>query len=203
MLTRIGSIARSRKSTLGQWHNSGGTSNVQNTGVVGVALSLFQQWQQGNSQVELTLDVQVKHLVPTLLLREVDHGSTPGQTRVVDQNVQPGLSLLDLLSERITTGFGANIGLESNAETLLALGIGRVELGKLSGNLLEIGELAGGDVDFGTVADVSGGNHLTDTGTTAGYEGDLAIEGEESLSGELGHDFGCCVLGHFCGFAVG
>ena len=198
LLTRIGSVARSRQSTFSEGHDRSSTSNVQNTGVFGVALSRFQQWQQCNSSIKLTFDIQIEHLIPTLLLGEVDHGGTPSQTRVVDQDIQSGLDLLDLFSEGIASSFATNISLKGNAKTLFALGVGRVEFGELSSNLLEVGKLARGDVDFGTVANVGGGDHLADTRTTAGDQGNLAIECEEALSGELGHDFGCCILGHVC-----
>lgn len=195
-LTRVGTVSRSRKTTFGERDDGSSGGNVQNGSVLGVALSILEQRQKRDGEVELTLDVEVKHLVPTLLLGKVDHRSTPGETRVVDQDVEPGFGLLDLVCEGVTASFASDVGLKSDAETLLALGIAGSQLAQLLSHLLEIGELSAGNVDLGAVANVGGSDHLADTGTASGNEGDLAIEREETVGAELGHDFGGCVLGH-------
>lgn len=164
-----------------------------------VALSVLEQGQQGNGKVELAFDIEVEHLVPALLFGKINHRRAPSETRVVDEDIEPSLDLLDLVGERIAASLAADVGLQRHAEPLLALGIAWGQLAQLHGHFFEIGEFSTGNVHLGAVANVGGGDHLADTGATSGDKGNLAIEREEALSTELGHDFGGSVLGHFDG----
>ena len=164
--------------------------------MLGVALSVLEQRQQRHGEVELALDVEIEDLVPALLLWEVDHWCSPGEARVVDEDVEPRLGLLDLLGERITAGLGTDVGLESDAEALLAFRVAGGELAELGGDLLKVAELSAGNVDLGAVANIGGSNHLANARATTGDQRHLAVEREEAVGAKLGHDFGCCVLGH-------
>lgn len=185
-----------RQTSFGERNDSSGRGNVEHGGMLGIALALFEQRQQRHCEVELTLDVEVEYLIPTLVLWEIAHGCAPSETRVVDQDVESGLGLFDLVSERITTCLAAHIGLKRYTETFFTLGIVGSELTELLGHVLQIRELATGNVDLGTVADIGGGDHLANTRATTGDKGDLSIKREEALSTKLRHHFGSCVLGH-------
>lgn len=50
--------------------------------------------------------VNVEHVVPTLLFRIVEEGTSPGDARIVDENVELVLAFAELLDKRITASSG-------------------------------------------------------------------------------------------------
>lgn len=191
-LVRVCSVPWGTEASLCIWRNGGSRGNVNDASRGDVVLALLEEVEERNSKVELRLDVECENLVPSCGFWEVGHRGTPSQARVVDEDVEAGLVLLDLLGQGITAGLGADVRLERDT---LASGL-LAELRELGGDALKIRELTRGDVDLCTVADVGCADHLSDSCCAASDKSNFALEAEESLDAELGHDFGGCVLWH-------
>lgn len=56
--------------------------------------------------VKYAFHVNVEHVVPSLLFREVEEGASPCDAGVVDENVEFALAIAELLDKRITASSG-------------------------------------------------------------------------------------------------
>lgn len=99
-------------------------------------------------------------------------GRSVRRSRVVDQKVEDGRSLLELLDESVASGLGANVG--DDVETFT-----RTFSGEPLGDLLQLLLLPRRNVDGRAVLDEGGSEHFTQPTPSARDEGNLAGDIEE------------------------
>lgn len=109
-LTRPSAIPICTKSTLGSGFDTSSRGNIDHSCRILVVRVLGQQIRKTSSHIEDTLDVDSKDVVPSLRLVKVVVGPAPGNSRVVDEDMELGFVLAELGDEGVAACFRANVG---------------------------------------------------------------------------------------------
>ena len=114
LLTTPSTSTRRREPRLSRRHKRGRRRNINHARMLGVTLVLLQQRQERHGEVELALNIHMERLIPSLVLRKIVHRRSPGQPRIVDEDIKLRLALLDFVGESIAAGFGGDVGLDGD-----------------------------------------------------------------------------------------
>jgi hypothetical protein len=109
-LTRPGTIPVCTQNTLSRGFDASSRRDVDDPCRVPVVRIFGQQVRKTSSHIEDALDVDSKDVVPSFFLVEVVVGPAPGDSRVVDEDVQLGFVLSEFGYEGVAACFRANVG---------------------------------------------------------------------------------------------